>query len=71
MIQTSEQQAFPWDWQSSHSQHGERYHLLRQGTHEGLCGVRPLCAADAIPVAKVPLVLRCRRRGCRERWPNK
>jgi len=71
MTPTPIQHTFPWDWRSSHSQTGDRYHLMHATEpHRALCGVRPLCADDAVQLVDVPLTLRCRRHGCREKWPG-
>lgn len=42
-------------------------HMLRtDGTPS--CGLHAMMG-DPEPAAKVEVVLRCKRRGCRERWP--
>jgi hypothetical protein len=47
-----------------------RYHIINTDTGETACGVKEVNEGTRIPAGGVPILLRCRRIGCRARWPK-
>jgi hypothetical protein len=55
-------------WRKPDTRFAKMAHILRtDGTPS--CGLHAMMG-DPEPAARVQVVLRCKRRGCRERWPK-
>src|ERR1017187_5230578 len=57
-------------WERPDTRKIKQYHIRWHGGIFSACKATLILCDESIPSADVPAGLRCRRRGCKESWPN-